>query len=134
MIETHAMGNARAAVVADQEEPVMAELFHHFDHVFGHHAMAVIDEPRAGIGKRGIAVAAQIRTHNVVALRQFCSDRMPKHMIVGIAMKQEQRRPRTSMTHANDGALRPHIEMLEAGKQRYHVVCPDLRGYGHTTW
>src|SRR6267143_165524 len=38
-------------------------------------------------------------------------------MIVRIAMKQQQRRPRTAMAQANDGAFGAHIEMLEAGEQ-----------------
>src|SRR5256885_419128 len=40
MVEAHAMGNARAAVVSDQVEPLMAELLHQFDHVFSHRVMA----------------------------------------------------------------------------------------------
>ena len=122
------MGHARAAVMADQEKPLMAELFHHFDHVFGHHAMAVIDQLVAGLGQRGIAIAPEIGTHHVIALCELCCDRVPKHVIVRIAMKQQQRRPRTAMAQANDGALGAHIEMLEAGEQSRNLRAAPARG------
>ena len=122
------MGHARAAIMADQEKPLMAELFHHFDHVFGHHAMAVIDELVAGLGQRGIAIAPEIGTHHVIVLRELCRDRVPKHVIVRIAMKQQQRRPRTAMAQANDGALGAHIDMLEAGEQSRNLRAAPARG------
>jgi hypothetical protein len=79
--------------------------------------MAVIDEPFAELGERGIAIASEIGTHHVITLRQLCRDRVPKHVIVGIAMKQQERRSRTAMAHANDGAFGAHIDMLEGRKE-----------------
>src|SRR6185295_2812759 len=48
-------------------------------------------------------------------------------MIVRIAMKQQQRRPRTAMAQANDGAVDAHIEMLEAGEQRRSLRAAPAR-------
>src|SRR5712691_3380475 len=42
-----------------------------------------------------------------------------------------QERPGSPSTHANDGALRPHIEMLEAGKQRRDLRTAPSRRIAH---
>src|SRR5205823_2830793 len=43
MIEAHAMAHARAAIVAREEEPLIPETVHHFEHVTGQYRSAVID-------------------------------------------------------------------------------------------
>ena len=112
------MAQARAAVVADQKEALVAEALHHFEHVLGHDAEAVIDEVRAGVGQRGVAVAAQIGEHHVIVLREPRRDGVPQHVIVRIAVQQQHRRPGAAMTHADDRALGADVEMLEAREQR----------------
>ncbi len=111
------MAHARAAVVAGQEETRMAEALHHLDHVFGHDAKAVIDEFGPGLGERAVAVAAQIGEHHVVVFREPRGDRVPQHVIVRIAVQQQQGRAGTAMAHANDGALGAHVDMLETREQ-----------------
>ena len=72
------MAQARAAVVAGQEEARVAEAIHDLDHVLGHDAKAVIDEIGAGLGQRGVAVAAQIGENHVIMLRKPRGDGVPQ--------------------------------------------------------
>ena len=117
MVEAHAERRSPAAVVAGDEEAAIAELLHHLHIVLGKGAEAVIDVVGAGLGQRGIAIAAQIGQHDVVALRQLCRDLVPRHVALGIAVHQQQRRTRAAMAHADDGAARLHVEMLESREQ-----------------
>ena len=96
------MAQARAAIVAGEEEALMAETLHDLDHVLGHDAEAVIDVIGAGLGQRAVAVAAQIGENHVIVFRKPRGDGVPRHVIVRIAVQEQQRRPRTAMAQAND--------------------------------
>ncbi len=114
------MAQTRAAVVAGKEEALVTEIGHHLDHILGHDAEAVVDEIGAGLGQRAVAVAAQICEHHVITRSQPRSDGVPQHMIVRVAMQQQQRRARAAVAHADDGALGAHIEMFEPWEQVRH--------------
>ena len=53
----------------------------------------------------------------MIALREPRGDRVPQHVIVRIAVQEQQGRAGTAMAHADDGALRAHVEMLESREQ-----------------
>ena len=112
------MAGARAAVVADQEETLVAEALHDLDHVLRHDPKAVIDQIGAGVGQRAVAIAAQIGEHHVIALGEPRRDAVPQHVIVRIAVQQQHRRAGAAMAQADDGALGADVEMLEAREQR----------------
>ena len=122
------MAQARAAVMAPEKEPLVTEVLHDLDHVLGHDAEAVIDEIGAGLGQRAVAVAAQIGEHHVIALRKPRGDRVPQHVIVRIAVQEQQGRAGAAMAHANDGALRAHVEMLESGNRAATSALPQRVG------
>ncbi len=111
------MAQARATVVAGEEETRVTEALHDLDHVLGHDAEAIVDEVRPGFGQRAVAIAAQVGKNHVIALCQPCSNGVPKHVVVRIAMEEQQRRAGTTVAHANDGALGAHVEMLKPREQ-----------------
>ena len=111
------MAHACAAIVAREEEPLMPEIVHDFEHVCGQYSRTVIDVIGARLGQRAVAIAAQIGEHHVITLRQPGGDAVPRHVIARVAVQEQQGRARTAMAHANDGALRAHVEMLECREQ-----------------
>ena len=124
MIEAHAIGRAAAAVMPGDEISPVAELLHHLDHVLSHGAEAVVDVVRAGLRQRAVAIAPQIREHDVIALRQPRRDLVPARVALGIAMQQKQRRTRSAVTHADHSTARLHVEMPEARKHRRDFRAP----------
>ena len=122
------MARARATVVAGEEETLMAELLHDFDHVLGHGTKAVIDVIGPGLGQRAVAVAAQIGEYHVIAFRKPRGDAVPRYVIARIAVQEQQGRARTAMPHANDCALRAHVEMLECREQGRDFGATPARG------
>jgi hypothetical protein len=127
-IEAEAMAQARAAVVAGEEEALVSEALHHLEHVLGHDAEAVVDEIGAGLGERTVAIAAQVGEHDVVALRKPRRHRVPQHVIIGIAVEHQQRRAGAAVAHANDRALGADVEMLESREQGRDLGAAPARG------
>jgi hypothetical protein len=58
MIETKAMGNAGAAVVAGYKELLVAEVPHRVDLILSHRSKGVVDLALSTLGLAGIAIAA----------------------------------------------------------------------------
>ena len=106
MVEAHAVRGAPAAVVAGDEEAVVAERLHHLDLVLRHGAERVVDA--AGLLGRGgaVAIAAQVGGHDVEVLRQPRRDRMPGDVRERVAMQQQQRRAAAAMAQADARAAR----------------------------
>src|SRR6516164_11820101 len=52
---------------------------------------------------------------------------MPRRVIAWIAVQEQERRPGTAMTQADDGAFRAHVEMLETGEQPSDLLAPPAR-------
>ena len=111
------MADARAAVVARQEELPMPETLHDFEHVLGQYAGAVIDVIGTGVGQRTVAVAAQIGENHMVAFRKPRGDAIPGRVVLRIAVQEQQRRAGTAMADTYDGTLRAEVKMLEIRKQ-----------------
>jgi hypothetical protein len=116
-----------AAVMAGKEELPMAELLHDLDHVLGHHTEAVIDALFAGLGQRTVAIAAQIGEHDVIVLSQPRGDPVPRHVVNGMPVQQQKRRPRAAVPQADDRSLRAHVEMLEPGEKRCDLCAAPAR-------
>ena len=95
----------------------MAKLLHDLDHVLRHGAEAVIDVVRTRLGKRTVAIAAQIRQHDMIIFCQTRRDLVPGDMIFGIAVQQQQRRTGSAVAQSNHRSTGPHIEMLESREQ-----------------
>ena len=83
------MRSATAAIVPRQKKPAMAKLLHHLDHVLCHGTEAVIDVVRTRLGKRAVAVAAQIRQYDMIVFCQTRRDLVPSDMILGIAVQEQ---------------------------------------------
>src|SRR5437870_1308981 len=90
------MARARATVVAGEEETLMAELLHDFDHVLGHGTKAVIDVIGPGLGQRAVAVAAQIGQigqHHVIAFRKPRGDSVPRYVVARMPCRSSKGGP-----------------------------------------
>ena len=65
------MGRPRAPVVAGQKESVVAERRHDLDLILGHGSERVVDVVGATLGGTdAVAIAAEVRRHNVKPLCQ----------------------------------------------------------------
>ena len=111
------MAEPGAAVMTHEVEPRIPELLHDLDHVLGHDTKAVIDVVGTGLRQRAVAIAAQVGEDDVIVLRQACGDAIPRHVVDRMAVKHQQRRARTAMAQADDGAFGAHVEVLEPGEQ-----------------
>ena len=128
MIEAHAVGGARAAIVAGDEVAIVAEFLHDLDHVLSHGAERIVDVAVTGFRQRAVPVAAQIGQHDVIVLRQPRSDLVPADMVLRISVQQQQRRSRAAMTQADHGAAGTHVEMVESRKHRGDLGLPQRVG------
>jgi hypothetical protein len=77
MIESQAMRDTSAAIVAADEETVVAEPAHEIEHVLRHCALAVSGVIGRAFRFARVAVAAQVRHHEREALAKPRSDGVP---------------------------------------------------------
>ena len=111
------MADARATVVACEEEPLNPEILHDIEHVFGQDTGAVIDVIGAGVGQRTVAIAAQIGENYMLVLRKPRSDAIPRRVVLRIAVQEQKWWAGTAVAQPDHGAVRAHVEMLESREQ-----------------
>ena len=118
VIEDQPVRHPGAPVVADQLELTEAELAHEPDLVAGHGPLGV-DQP-GGVrgGLAGVAVAAQVGRHHRVVLGQDGRDVAPHEVILGIAVQEQQGRPRSGDGAVDRDALDVHLPVLKASQSR----------------
>src|SRR5215471_9684775 len=91
MIESHAMRDSSAAIVADNWKRVVAEMLHYLDLVQRHRSLRVV---RVIVSVRRLAavtVTAKIRRDDGVTIRKFGRNESPCDMRKRSAVQQEQR-------------------------------------------
>ncbi len=116
MIERHAVGGARAPVVAGHHEPREAQRVHHVDLVLRHATERVVAVVGQAARLAAVAVAAQVGGDHGEVLGQPRRDEAPVDVRQGIAVEQEQGRSGASH-HAVDrdmGIAGLEVEAAEA--------------------
>jgi len=87
MIECQSMRRPRTPVVTGQKESVVAEGRHDVDLILGHGPERVVDVVGATLGGTdAVAVAAEVRRHNVKPLCQAAGDPVPRCVRERVAM------------------------------------------------
>mgnify|MGYP003694757717 CR=1 FL=1 len=120
MVERHAVRDAAAAVVADDEEFLVAERPHDFDLVLRHRPLGVVGVVGQAVRLFAVAVAAQVRGDHAEALGELRGDLVPDGVRLRIAVKQEQRRPDAALDQVDRRAARPDASLLESRKEPVH--------------
>ena len=93
MVESHAVGDPGTAIVADDGEPIVAEVLHQFDEGYGHRPFR---QPLVVIeGHVTIAVSRQVGSDDRTTLGELRGDGVPADVGLGISVDQQDRRPRT---------------------------------------
>ncbi len=114
VIEAHAVHGARAAVVPGREEFVVAEVAHDLDLVLRHGAERVVDVVLAAVLRPdAVAVAAEIRGHDVEALGEAGRHPVPRDVRHRVAVQQQERRPAAAMAQVDARAGRVDVEGLK---------------------
>ncbi len=107
VVEAHARGGARAAVVPGNEEPAVAELFHHLDLVLRHRPERIVDVVGAGFVRADtVAIAPEIGGDDVEMLGETARDLAPGHMGQRVAVQQQQGRPVAAMAQVDARAAK----------------------------
>ncbi len=116
VVEGHAVGDARAAVVPDHGEAVEAELLHHPHLIRGHGALRVGRVVGRGLGLGAVAVAAQVGGDHGEGSGEARRHPVPHDVGLREAVEQEKGRARAA-GHQVDGGVRqadlPVRESLE---------------------
>jgi hypothetical protein len=117
VVERHPVGDAAAAVVAGDGEPVESDRGHRLDLVEGHRALAV----GRVVGRRRraerVAVAREVGGHHGVAFGEQGRDRMPHQLGLGIAVQEQDRRAAPADLRADRPARGGDVLVLEAGER-----------------
>ncbi len=92
MVQSHAVRGAAAAIVAHERELFKTQVLHHFHLVLRHGPLRVGEVISSPGGLAAISVAAQIRHHQEIILRQRRRNLAPEHVRFGNAMQEQQRR------------------------------------------
>ena len=111
MVEGHPVGDACAAVVADDVESVEAQLPHQGNAVAGHGALAVGLVGGDGRGFGAVPVPTQVRGDDREPGRQVTGDRSPHQVRLRVPVQQEQRRTGAAGTHPQRHL--PHVDLRE---------------------
>ncbi len=114
VIERHAVGDPRPAVVPHHGEASEAQAPHHLHLVEGHGPLGVgAVVPTAG-RLRGVAVAAQVRRDDRVAgLAEARRDLVPGDVRLGVAVEQQHRRSGAGDGDPDPRAARLHVLLDE---------------------
>ena len=119
VVESHAVANAAAAVVAGHEKRLETQGPHDLDLVLGHGAFRVCGVGIVAERFGTVAVATQIGHHHREALGQPGSDLVPHDVGLGIAVQKQERRPGTAVHGVDDGAIGLNVgraKTLEHGR------------------
>ena len=118
MVERQSVGGARAAVVAGQEEAVMAERGHHLHLIASHGAERVVDVLRATVGRAdAVAIAAEVGRDHVVSTGEGAGDLVPADVRLRVAVQQQERRPLAAMAEEDLRAVGANPPGFEAREQ-----------------
>ena len=103
MIESHAIGDATAAIVSCDGEAREAELLHDGDHLLRNGALGVWRVVRRGNRTAALAVAAKVGADDGKLVRQQSRYTAPHQVSLGKAVQQKQRRPGAVGAHEDSG-------------------------------
>ncbi len=120
MIEAHAIGDTRPAIMTGEREDLMAEPRHHRDDIVAHGALGV-GLPAFGLRHGALPVTAQIRDDQSEIAVQFRRQLMPHDPAFGIAVQQHQRRPIPADAHVQRGAIAFHLAGFEIRKELWKI-------------
>ena len=108
MIKRQTIGHARATIMAHDMRPCQAQRIHQPNDIARHFTLGIDGVSRI-IGRRlTLAIAAQIGNDHIEMLRQTGRYPMPSHVILRIAMQQDQRRPRAAPMHRERNTIDGH--------------------------
>jgi len=110
MVEREPVRDARAAVVAGDEEALVPEARHELDHVARHRALRVGAVLRGGRRLERPAIAAQVRADDAVAARERRCDLVPHRVRLRVAVQEKERRALAAAAQAQPP--RRHLDRL----------------------
>jgi hypothetical protein len=137
VVEREAVRDAAAAIVAANEEPVVAEAAHEVAYIERHRALAVRRVIGGTFGFVRVAVAAQIRHHEGIATLQSLGYGMPNRVRLRKPVQQQQRRSTGARRGIiakveRDAVDAPAFEEKVRGKELGHAE-PCFRGSSANT-
>ncbi|MEH2482468.1 hypothetical protein V1282_005825 [Nitrobacteraceae bacterium AZCC 2146] len=97
MIQRHAVGNARAAIVTGHAKALMAERVHQQDLIQRHAALGIGVVVLSAFGFAAVAIASKVGSDHGKMVRQRRCDFAPCHM--GLRMTVEQQQGRSLSAH-----------------------------------
>jgi hypothetical protein len=91
MIERHAVGDSRPAIVSDDGEPLEPEVLHDLHLIQRHGALGVVHMVRSALGLAAITVSPEIGGNDGVRLGQFRGNFVPDGVRLRGAVQKQQR-------------------------------------------
>src|SRR5712692_6427351 len=89
MVERQTVADAGPSIVTDHRELSKTELFHYFDLVQSHRTLRIVDMIISIWWLAAVAVTAQIRNDECVALCQLGGDLTPLYMRLRVAVEKQ---------------------------------------------
>ncbi len=122
VIQRQAVGNARAAIMADHGEASVPQRLHQRQHLLAHDALGIV----AGIGGRrrrvAVAVALEVWANHGEVARQLGRDLVPGHVGLRKAVQQQEGRAAAAEPDIEVEAANRDPPLFETGKKA-HRIC-----------
>jgi len=106
VVESHAIGDATAAIMSDERKARKPKPLHHSHHVLRHGALRIGRMVWRGDRAAALPIAAKISADNGKVVRKQRRDAVPHQVSLRKAVQQENRRAQTQPAHEDTGLVR----------------------------